>query len=54
MDEIWEARRVKLQDAAKVAALALLNHMNGAAQVEIPIDGHAFADTIVIGMTKKN
>jgi hypothetical protein len=35
MNEIWEARRAKLAEVAKTSALALLDHMNGAAQVQL-------------------
>lgn len=52
MNDIWEARRVKLQDAAKDAALALLGHMNGASQAKIPVHGRTDATYIVVAFEK--
>ena len=52
MDEIWNARRKKLEEAAKVAALALLDHMNGAAGVKMEVHGRTDATHLVIALEK--
>lgn len=50
MDEIWEARRVKLQAEAKAASLALLDHMNGAQRVKMTVQGRTDAKSLVIAL----
>lgn len=52
MDEIFEARRTKLQAEVKEAVLALLDHMNYPEQVKIPVQGRVHVGFIVIAIEK--
>jgi len=51
-DELWEARRRKLQDAARDSALALLAHMHDAERVKIPVSGFSPETHVVIALEK--